>query len=189
MCVHVSHSGVFPHLWCSIWFPLENYWDKDLTSYWVSWGLVFLSLKRSYMLLFLIFWDHLSPNTIIHLELGFLWFLHLNILFPWITWLAFSFHRGELFLCVYKCIIRTGQQMYVFQLFVFLFFSLHTIFLLFWIQMISSPHHVNQLIYRIKLACLFAGSYRERLRWRCVGDRLAICSKGKPEPVAHFSRT
>lgn len=57
----------------------------------VSWGLVFLSFKRSYMLLCLTFWDHLSPNTITHLELGFLWFLHLNILFPWIAWLAFSF--------------------------------------------------------------------------------------------------
>lgn len=187
MCVHVSHSGVFAHLWGSIWFPLENYWDKDLTSYWVSWGLVFLSLKRSYMLLFLIFWDRLSPNTIIHLELGFLWFLHLNVLFPWITWLAFSFHRGELFLCVYyqnrpaKCIFSNNLYFCFFLCIQYFFCSEYKWFF--------SPHHVNQLIDQIRIACLFAGSYRERLRWRYVGDRLAICSKGKPEPRAHFSRT
>lgn len=98
MCVPESHSRVSPHFQGSIWSSLWNYWDRDLSSHLTSGilGFDFPSVKRSYMALFLIFQDFLSPGTIMNLKFIFLWFLPLNILFPWNTLLAFSFYWGLL---------------------------------------------------------------------------------------------
>ena len=119
--------GFFHTLAVPYGFPLEGLRQGSLTSHRGSWGLVFLPFKRSSMLLLLTFWDHLRPNTIIHLEFVFLWVLHLNILFSWITYLAYSSHRGAVSLHVRVC-YQNRPAKCMFSLIYIFTFSLRTMF-------------------------------------------------------------
>lgn len=181
VCGHVSSSEVLPCLFETLWFPFriiktENYY---FTSGFLKFGL--LILKNLYPIIS-DFWNIFkskcnfpfktcfslvsSPENIVSL-----------IFFPFLFFFAYASILSE-----------QASKMYVFLNLCVLFYTLYAIFLLFWIEMISS-HLVIQLIYQIRLFYLFVGSYRERLKWRCMIGRLETYLQGEPETTTHLSRT
>lgn len=127
VCVHVSWS------WCCHPFRLF-----ELGICYFTWGLLGLGLpicKRNFPLLFLAIWELSITTAITHLKPDFLWFVHVKIFLPWSILLAFSFSLDVLFFA-YASVSSESPAKYMFFLICIFVFSLHTIFLFSWIQMI-----------------------------------------------------
>lgn len=175
---HVSSSEVLPCLWETLRFPFriikaENYY---FTSGFLKFG--FPIVKNVYPIIS-DFWNIFkskcnfpfkicfslvsSPENFVSLNLFLLFFLHMQV------YCQNKPAKCMFFLiCMFCCILYIQH----------FFCSEYK-----WFIHIYDPIDIpNKVI-------LFIGSYRERLKWRCMINRLSTYLQGESELTTHLSRT